>query len=195
MVLIILHKTDVTRERTRQATIHHWPLSVESFSLLRWHSWVAAAYSRKRRWGSHRQQGPLHGSSPPLWCFEPVRVVRPRQQTTTSHKTTSIATFTSHCQKAQTSAFFYSSFTSTLTEHVRASAQWPAADMPELNITLWQMLFLPMNVHGVGFLRFAFCRKMHNDWCGINFQLQNYRNTISIACSRSGSNQFIEVRH
>jgi len=36
------------------------------------------------------------------------------------------------------------------------------------------MLLLPMNVHGVSFLRFAFSRKVHNDWCRIYFQLQNY---------------------
>jgi len=32
---------------------------------------------RTKKKDSHRQQGPLHGSSSHLWCFEPVRVVRP----------------------------------------------------------------------------------------------------------------------
>jgi len=32
-----------------------------------------------RKKDSHGQQGPLHVSSSPLWCFKPARVVRPNQ--------------------------------------------------------------------------------------------------------------------
>jgi len=40
------------------------------------------------------------------------------------------------------------------------------------------MLSVPMYVHGVSFLRFAFSRKVHNDRCRVNFQLQT--NTINM---------------
>ena len=43
---------------------------------------------RKKKEDLHRQQGPLHGSSSPLRCFEPVRVVRPIQYAgSSSHST------------------------------------------------------------------------------------------------------------
>jgi len=43
-----------------------------------------------------------------------------------------------------------------------------------LNKITTTALYSPINVHGVGFLWFAFRWKVHNNWCSVEFQLQNY---------------------
>jgi len=48
----------------------HVPLTPNSINLHR-------LTSVKKKKDSHREQRPLHGSSSPIWFFEPVTVVRP----------------------------------------------------------------------------------------------------------------------
>ena len=51
--------------------------SIDDWTTYKYNTRTLTHTQRKKKKDSHRQQGPLHGSSSPLQCFESARVIRP----------------------------------------------------------------------------------------------------------------------